>query len=305
MRVLVTGGTGFVGRRLVEALSARGDAVVALSRSVDSASAQALARLPGVQVRSWNGVDVESLLPLMDGVDGVVSLAGEPVIGRRWSDAQKARILDSRVRATRALAEAMRRSPRPPSVFVSASAIGFYGDRGDAEVDESTSAGSGFLADVCRQWEAAAGLAPPSVRTVMLRIGIVLGDAGGSLGKMALPFRLGLGGRLGSGRQWTSWIHLDDVVGLVLRALDDEQLRGPVNGTAPEPVTNAELTRVMGRVLHRPAVLPVPAAALRLMLGEAACVLLEGQRVVPRRALSAGYAFRFTSLEPALRAIFG
>jgi len=302
MMVVVAGATGFVGRKLVEALSKRGDAVVVLTRSPQGASARQLATLPGVRAVAWGSDPGGAWESMVEQADAVVNLAGEPVVGRRWSAGQKARIRDSRVQSTQALVQAMQAAARKPSVFVNASAIGWYGDRGDETLDESAPPGADFLAQVCIDWEAAAKKAPAAVRTVLLRIGIVLGEEGGSLAEMVRPFRLGVGGPLGTGRQWISWIHRDDLVSMLLFALDGT-IEGAVNGTAPRPVQQADLAKAIGRTLHRPSWLPVPHFALKLALGEVADMLMGGQRVLPKRAQEAGFVFRHVDLDAALRDI--
>ena len=289
MRVLVTGGTGFVGASLCRVLSGQGHTVTVVSRAPGG---------PDRPTISWD--DVGDALAT---TDAVVHLAGEPIAARRWTSAQKHRIAGSREGRTHALVEAMARAPRRPGVLVSASAIGFYGPRGDEPVDESTLAGRGFLAGVCQAWEHEAAHAETlGVRVVRLRLGIVLAPEGGALARMLPPFRFFLGGPLGAGRQWMSWIHRDDVIGLVVAALGDPAYRGAVNATAPHPVTNREFTRTLARVLMRPAWLRAPAFALRLALGEMATMLLTGQRVLPRVAERLGYAWRYPELESALRA---
>jgi len=303
--VAVTGATGLVGRRLVASLRRDGVPVRIVSRrerppGFDTAgTGRADAELETV---AWDGrhLSPESLR----GLRAVVHLAGEPVFGGIPTAARKHRIRASRVESTGSIVAALGAlsEAERPACFVCASAVGYYGDRGDAELDESAAPGEGFLADVCRDWEAAARRAEDvGIRTVSLRTGIVLSREGGALPQIALPFRFGLGGRLGDGSQWVPWIHLDDVVSLARAATDDPRLRGPLNVVAPAPVTNAELTRTLGRVLSRPTLLPVPAFALRLALGDMAGELLGSRRVVPRAALDAGFAFEHPSLEPALR----
>jgi hypothetical protein len=232
-----------------------------------------------------------------------VNLAGESIAGGRWTDERKAAIRASRVEGTHAIVDAIAAASSRPKVLVSASAVGWYGPRDDEELDETAPAGEGFLASVCRAWEAAAlGAAAHGVRTVALRIGVVLGPNGGALGRMLVPFRACLGGRLGSGRQWMSWVHRDDVVGLVLATLASDAYAGPVNATAPTPVRNRDFTAALARAVHRPALLPVPGVALRLALGEMADMLLTGQRVVPKVATGAGYEFRHPDLAVAIAA---
>lgn len=276
MRIAVTGAGGFIGGALVRCLSQEGHPAVVVPRGLPDPA-------------------------LLEGADAVVHLAGEPV-AQRWTPAAKQRIRASRAEGTLRLVETLASLARPPATLISASAIGFYGSRGDEVLTETSSPGSDFLASVCAEWESAAARAAGlGIRVVSLRTGMVLGPRGGALTKMLLPFRLGLGGRLGSGRQWMSWIHLDDLVALIRYALDERSLKGPVNATAPEPVTNTEFTRELGRALGRPAVLPVPALALRLLYGEMSEVLLSSQRVLPATAQAAGFAFRYPRLAPALR----
>jgi uncharacterized protein (TIGR01777 family) len=245
----------------------------------------------------------------LEGIDAVIHLAGEP-IGVRWTPARKRRIRDSRVLGTRLLAETLARLPRPPRVLVSASGIGIYGNRGDViltEASPSTDAPQDFLVEVAREWEAAADAATAAgIRVVATRFGMILSPAGGALQRMLTPFRLGVGGPLGSGRQWVSWAAIDDVVGAVHHALMTEGLAGPINVCTPEPVTSRVLAETLGRVLGRPAVLPAPAPALRLLFGEMAdTALLGSQRAVPTRLLESGYRFRYPMLEPALRFLLG
>jgi uncharacterized protein (TIGR01777 family) len=296
--VLVSGATGLVGGRLTDALLHRGDAVRALTR--DPA---APARRFGTQVTpvAWDGVSPcgEALANSA----AVVHLAGEPIFAGRLTRERRRRIRSSRIDSTHSIARAIGALPsaQRPQSLVCASAVGYYGDRGDERLDEAAAPGRGFLADVCRDWEAAAARAEDhGVRVVPLRIGIVLAREGGALPRMARPFRLGAGGRLGDGRQWFPWIHIDDLVALIATIIDAEDIRGPVNASAPEPVRNAELTRTLGRVLRRPTPLPVPAFALRLALGELADELLGSRRVTPARALENGFAFAHADLEDAL-----
>ncbi len=243
---------------------------------------------------------------LVSGLDAVLHFAGENIVGR-WTKTKKDRIRNSRVLGTRVLADALARTSAQPRVFVAASAIGYYGNRGDEMLTEESAPGSGFLAETCHQWEAATEAASRAgIRVVSIRMGVVLSRTGGALDKMLLPFKLGLGGRVGSGRQWWSWIHIADIVGAVEHVLRNESLRGPVNLVAPHPVTNAEFTSTLGRMLHRPTIFPVPAFALRLALGEMADqALLASQRVGPTRLAATGYAFRFPRLDGALRDLLG
>jgi uncharacterized protein (TIGR01777 family) len=286
MQVLVSGSTGLVGSALVVALEGAGHSVIRLVRRTPAA----------------HEIRLDSGLPA--GFDAVVHLAGESIAGR-WTAAKKVAIRDSRVPGTSMLATALARTGRPPKVMVCASAIGIYGDRGDEVLREESAHRSDFLAQVAQQWEAATEpAARAGIRVVSLRIGVVLSPRGGALGRMLLPFRMGAGGRIGSGRQWMSWITLDDVVGVIQHALATDSLRGPVNTVAPNPVTNAEFTRALGQMLHRPAIFPLPAFMVRLMFGEMGEALLLGsQRVDCGKLMASGFRFRHPELKPALEAI--
>ncbi len=291
MRVVVTGGTGFLGRALVAALAGRGDEAVVVTRDPSRAGLP-----PGARGTGWDG-----LATAVDGAVAVVNLAGE-TIAQRWTTAAKARIVGSRAQAAERVGAALRAAKGPPAVLVNASAVGYYGNRGDEELTEESLAGNGFLAETTLAWERAAREAvPDGVRLVLLRTGFVLGEEGGGLSKMLIPFRFGLGGPLGSGRQWVPWIHRDDLVALLLAALDDARFEGPVNATAPAPVPMKELAAALGRVLRRPAFAPAPAFAIRAAMGEMAALVLDGQRALPGKALALGFSFRFPDLEPALR----
>ncbi len=288
MQVLMSGATGLLGSAIGQALETEGAVITRLIRG-EAAGERQIPWQPG---RPLN-------LPMA--FDAVIHLAGESIVGR-WTPAKKARIRDSRVLGTQTLADAIARMADKPRVMVAASAIGFYGDRGDELVNEDSAPGTGFLAETCREWEAAsAPVERAGVRVAHIRTGVVLSQHGGALGQMLLPFRLGLGGRLGSGKQWMSWIHVDDIVGAVRHILANEAVQGPVNLTAPHPVTNAEFTKTLGKALTRPTIVPVPAFALRLALGEMANeALLASERVQPLRLLSSGYQFRFRELGTAL-----
>lgn len=290
MRILVSGATGTVGRALVPVLADRGHEVRRLLRG----GAQA----PDVR---WDPAAGRLDDGALDGCDAVVHLAGESIAEGRWTEAKKARIRDSRVGPTRLLAEAVARRRQPPAL-VSASAIGFYGDRGEEILTEDHGAGDGFLSDVCRDWEAATAAAREAgARVVRLRLGVVLAKEGGALPAMARPFRFGVGGRLGSGRQWFSWIALDDVVDVIVRAVERPDLEGAVNAVAPAPVRNQELTRVLGKVLGRPSFAALPAFAARLAIGEMAdALLLASTRVIPVRLAGVGHRLRFPEIEGAL-----
>jgi uncharacterized protein (TIGR01777 family) len=295
VQVFVTGATGLIGRAVCAALVARGDAVTALSRSRDAA-----ARLPaGVRALSGDPSAPGGWQDALAQADACVHLAGEPIAEGRWTAARKRRIRASRVDATRHVADVVRELG--PTVLVAGSAVGFYGSRGDEVLDEGSAAGEGFLAELCREWEAAARPAASRARVVALRTGIVLSAEGGALPKLVRPFRAFAGGPLGDGAFFQPWIHLADQIGLVLLALDDARASGPLNASAPEPVRNRDLARAIGKVLGRPSVMPAPAVAIRLALGEVAEAILASQRAVPRKALGLGYRFRFPELEPALR----
>jgi hypothetical protein len=288
MIIGITGGTGFVGHAVRRELEARGDTAVLFSR------------------REGPGHRPFSLTRPLDvsGCDGLVHLAGESILGL-WTREKRRRIMESRVEGTRRLVEGIAAAPVKPRVLVSASAIGFYGDTGDRIVDESSPAGTGFLAEVAQAWEAEAVKAEAmEVRVVQLRIGFVLGRDGGAMQLIKPAFRLGLGGRLGSGKQWMSCIEIADLATMVTTCLHDETLSGPVNAVMPEPVTNAEFTRIAGHSAHRPALFPAPAFALRLILGDLSHLLLDSQRIVPKKLLHLGFPYRFESVEASLGEIF-
>jgi uncharacterized protein (TIGR01777 family) len=299
MRAVITGATGFVGRRLVGLL----DRPRILTRSAAQAR-QALER-QSFEVQECDLGRAPPPLESLRGAEAVFHLAGESVASGRWTKDRKERIRDSRVHGTRNLVDAIAQLPASerPAVLVSASAVGYYGARGEETLTEDSPPGNDYLADVCAAWEREASRAEQfGVRAAMLRIGIVLGPHGGALQRMLLPFRMGLGGRLGSGRQWMPWIHVDDLAALFLHVAKMENIRGPVNAVAPQLVRNCEFTQTLAKVLHRPAVLPAPYFGLRLMLGEFAQVLFASQKVEPRRAIAAGFEYRYPQLEDALRA---
>jgi uncharacterized protein len=301
LRVAVTGATGVIGRRAIAALLERGDQAVALTRDAQRGR-EALGG--NVEVHAWADPKHAPVpAAALERAEAVLHLLGEP-IAQRWTAEAKREIRDSRVLCTRSLVAAIAALPedRRPRTLVSQSAVGYYGPRGAEPVDESSPAGDDFLAGVTAAWEREAGEAASSaVRVTTTRTGVVLSPTGGALEKMLPPFKLGVGGPVAGGKQYVPWIHLDDVVGAMLRCLDDEAATGPVNLTAPNPVTNGELSKTLGRVLHRPAVLPVPGFALRTMYGEMATIVLTGQRAVPARLGELGYRFRYPQLEPALR----
>jgi uncharacterized protein len=295
MRVTLTGATGLIGRKLVAALRARGDDVAVLSRSPERAE-----RSLGVGAFAWDPAAGAAPAEALGGRDAVVHLAGEPV-AQRWSAEVKQAIRDSRVTGTRNLVAGLRAADPRPGVLVSSSAVGVYGPRGDEVVVEGTPPGDDFLASVTVAWEREAEAAAAlGMRVVRIRTGVVLDQSGGALATMLPPFKLGLGGPVAGGGQYLPWIHVDDLVALYLRALDDVSWSGAYNGTAPEPVTNREFSKALGRALHRPAVAPVPALALRLRFGEMADIVIAGQRAVPERALAAGFEFRHADLDGAL-----
>ena len=283
MRLGITGATGFIGRHAARLAAARGWEVIPFSRQPRDERTRRF--VPG------EPADVE-------GLDAVLHLAGEPVVGR-WTSDKRRRIMDSRVLGTRSIVEGFARAAHPPRVLVSASGIGFYGDTGDREVDENSPAGSGFLAEVCRAWEAEA-MRVRAARVVLLRIGLVLGREGGTMKRLLPVFRAGLGGRLASGRQWMSCIHVDDIAGLALWAIETQALRGPLNGVMPHPVTNADFTRIVARAVHRPAFLPAPAFVLRAVLGDMSSLLLDSSRVRPAVAENLGYRYDFSDVAEAV-----
>ena len=303
MKIVIAGATGFLGRPLAGRLSADGHEVVILTRGESSPEANARSR----HVRWSPDGSAGSWAAEIDGAGAVVNLAGESIAGKRWSPAQKQRIHDSRVHATRSLAKAIARASVPPPVFVSGSAVGYYGPLGDEVATEETQPGTDFLARVCVRWEEEAGGASSSrTRVACIRTGLVLERDGGALPQMLLPFTFGAGGPVGSGRQYWPWIHRTDWIDLVLWTIRTTAVTGPLNATAPAPVTNADFAHALGRALHRPSFMPAPAFALRLMLGEMAdALLLSGQRAVPAKAERLGFSFHYTRIDDALAAIFG
>jgi uncharacterized protein (TIGR01777 family) len=299
MRVLITGATGTIGLALADALRARGDQVIALSRDPERGQ-RVLGE--GAEVHGWaDPVGEPPPAQALRGADGVVHLLGEP-IAQRWSDDAKQRIRDSRIKSTQQLVQGLADLPdgERPRVLVSQSAVGYYGARGDAPLDEQSPAGQDFLADIVVAWERAAAAAPAGMRVAYTRTGVVLSSSGGALAKMLPFFKLGVGGPVAGGKQYVPWIHLDDVVGGLVCCLDDDVVTGPINLTAPHPVTNAELSRALGHVLGRPAVLPVPGLAVKLLYGEMAQIVTGGQRALPARLNELGYGFRHTEIEAAL-----
>lgn len=293
MRMVITGGTGFIGEPLVRRLVARGHDVGVITRSP--------AKVRAGRPLSWQQVGEAA------SADAVINLAGENIGGGRWTEKRKRQIVASRVEATTALVEAMNSRPDPRRAFISASATGYYGLRGDEVLDETASSGGGFLAEVVRRWEELAHRAEGAARVVILRFGVVLGPDGGALAKMLLPFRLGAGGPMGSGRQWLPWVEREDLLRMVEWAIDNPAAQGVYNVTAPNPARNRDFARALGRALHRPAFIPTPAFALRLALGREMAdeILLGGQRVVPARATAEGFTFDFPQLDAALEHALG
>lgn len=307
MRVFVTGGTGLIGTRLVRQLLGRGDEVAVLTRR----PAEAATRFgPGCTVVEGDPMQVGGWMDSVGDCDAVINLAGENVFNRRWKEGFKKLLYDSRIDTTRhvveALLQARRRGSGRPRTLVNASAIGYYGPHGDEELTEDSPPGSDFLAHLCVEWEKAAGLVEgEGLRCALVRVGVVLDKEGGALAKLLTPFKLFVGGRAGSGRQWMSWIHHEDMVGLFLLALDNAAATGPLNGTAPNPVTNRDFSTALGHALHRPSFMPTPGLALRVLLGEVANVITAGQRVLPKKAMGLDYHFKYATVDTALRQLLG
>ncbi|HUW26689.1 MAG TPA: TIGR01777 family oxidoreductase [Gallionella sp.] len=298
MHILITGGTGLIGRHLCKTLLAKGHELTVFSRNSASVPVKC-----GPAVRALSSL--AEWLPALS-FDAVINLAGEPIIDKRWTAQRKRVLWDSRITLTGELVRRIAAAEHKPSVLLSGSAVGYYGDRGDLELDETAEAGEGFAADLCGAWEQAAlGAKKSGVRVCLLRTAPVLSNDGGLLGRMLPPFRLGLGARLGDGKQWMSWVHIDDYVVMVLRLLRDEQASGPYNMAAPNPVSNAEFTRMLAVALHRPAPFVVPSAVLKLGMGESASLLLGGQRALPKKLQDAHYAFQFGGLQGALKNLLG
>jgi uncharacterized protein (TIGR01777 family) len=297
VKIAIAGGSGFVGTPLVQRRIARGDEVFVLTRDAS--------RVETGTPLVWDGRTQGSWSAVVAAADAVINLAGENIGAGRWTRARKRSLVDSRVNATRALIDAMRSRSDRKRVFVSASAVGLYGLHGDEELDESSPRGRGFLADLAAQWEEEAHAAETIARLVVLRFGVILSANGGALAKMALPFRFGAGGRVGSGAQWMSWVALEDALRAIEWALDNDSVRGAFNVTSPQPVRNRELAKALGRAMRRPSIMPAPAFALRLLLGEMADeALLGGQRVMPRRTLSEGFRFQYPGIAETLATEF-
>lgn len=299
MQITITGGTGFIGSNLIDFLLAKKHQVRLIGRSARTGVTRE------AQFFLWNTLKGEIPKESLENADSVVHLAGESV-AQRWTSESRRKIRDSRVLGTRALVGALAGMERKPEVLVCASAIGIYGSRGDEVLNESANPSTGFLADVCKEWEAEADRASElGIRVVKLRTGVVLGVGGGALQQMLPPFRMFIGGKLGSGQQWMSWIHVDDMVGLICHALKNTGMKGVVNATSPNPVRNSQFTRVLARTIHRPAFFTVPEKALRLLFGDMAELLFSSQRVLPKAALDSGYKFQYPDLGPALKQLLG
>jgi uncharacterized protein (TIGR01777 family) len=301
MRVVITGGSGLIGSAVAREMGGAGHEIVILSR--DPSKVKGLP--PNTRAVQWDGKTGAGWSSLLDGDTAIVHLAGESIAAGRWTESRKRRIRDSRVESGRAVLAAIRQAREKPKALLQGSAVGFYGPCGDEVVTEGHAPGSDFLAGVCVDWEASTADAETlGVRRALLRTGIVLSGDGGALPKMSLPFRFGAGGPLGGGRQWVPWIHLADEAGAIRFLLEREDARGPFNLTAPRPLTNRDFSKVLGKALHRPSLAPAPGFALRLVLGEMADMVLQGQRAVPQRLLEMGYDFRFPEALQALRNLF-
>ncbi|AFY45630.1 TIGR01777 family oxidoreductase [Nostoc sp. PCC 7107] len=304
MKVAITGATGLVGSRLVERLQKEGHQVLVLTRNTNFAhKVFPPANFPNVEIVTYTPTTFGAWQDAIVGCEAVVNLAGEPIGEGRWTPERKQEILNSRQLGTQKIVEAITNANPKPQVLVNTSAIGYYGTSETATFDETSVSGNDFLAQVCQAWEAeATKVKDAGVRLVILRFGIVLGN-GGALAKMIPPFQLFAGGPIGSGRQWFSWIHLDDLVNLILQALNQSNMEGAYNATAPNPVRMNDLSQTLGEVLHRPSWLPVPAFAIEALLGDGAIVVLEGQQVLPKRTLESGFAYQYPNLQPALKQI--
>lgn len=302
MKVVVTGGTGFIGNFMVSALKKGGHDVTVLTRSPEKGS------IAGVKYEKWTSgmAEIESWKDHINGQDAVIHLAGEPISEGKWTPAKKEAIVQSRKESTAAVVKAIELSESKPKVLVSSSAVGYYGPRGDEDITEKDGPGKDFMSNVCVTWEEEAAKASElGVRVAILRTGIVLGKGGGALEKLVQPFKRGIGGKLGSGQQWMPWIHMDDLIGLIMFLIENNQANGPFNGTAPDPVRNEEFTQVLGKILGKKPRISIPAFAVRMTAGKelADLALLSGQRAIPEKALKLGYKFKYTSLEKALESI--
>lgn len=299
MNIVVAGGTGFIGSSVVRLLSLRGDDVVVLTRNPRKGTLT-----PGVQLVRWDGATQDEWAEQVRRADAVINLSGESIGAGRWTPARKDRLIGSRINATRALLEALRTGEKKPALFINSSAVGYYGSVESGEVTEDHPPGEGFLANLCVRWEQEAmAVGELGIRVVILRTGVVIGDRGGALDRMILPFRLFAGGTIGSGKQWFPWVHRDDVAGVIEFALGNVAVSGPLNLVAPEIVDMKSFCAALGGALSRPSWLPVPSIALRALLGEMSGMILTGQRAAPSRLLELGYTFRYPSLAPALASV--
>ena len=298
MKVVIAGGSGLIGRRVIDELLQTRHDVTVLSRSPEKVRKY----FPNVHGKFWDAKTSNILIDVLHGADAIINLSGESIASKRWTRIQKERILSSRIESTRAIVDAIKKTQHTPRVLLNASAVGYYGNVPEGEVDEASSRGTGFLADVCAQWEAEAlSVEELGIRVVLLRTGIVLDANGGVLQKFLPPFRFFIGGPLGSGRQWFPWIHLQDEVSAILFAMENERIAGPLNLAAPESVRMTEFCRMLGNILHRPSWLYIPACALKLALGEMAePLVLHGQKIIPKKLLETGFTFEFPKLEDAL-----
>lgn len=298
MKILITGATGLIGQRLTQALLNQSHHITALTRSPQRAT-----KILGPQVELLNSLDGLSSL---DGFEAVINLAGEPIADKRWTAAQKQKLCDSRWQLTAQIAELIKASAKPPTVMISGSAVGYYGDQGQALVTEERSPHQEFTWQLCSRWETLALKAQSAnTRVCLLRTGVVLSSEGGALAKMVLPFRMGVGGPFGNGQQYMPWIHIDDMLNATLFLLNQPALKGPFNMVAPTPVRNQQFSEQLAKVLHRPCFMRVPTVAVRCLMGESAVLVLGGQQAVPQRLIDAGYQFRYSTLQPALEKVIG
>ncbi len=305
MKVAIAGATGFVGSRLVERLHSQGHHILVLTRNLAAAQkAFPSSKFPNVEIATYTPTQSGTWQQAISGCNGVVNLAGEPIAEGRWTSERKQEILNSRQLSTQKIVEAISQASPKPQVLVNASAIGYYGTSETASFDETSAAGNDFLAGVCQAWEAEAQkVVDAGVRLVILRLGIVLGKGGGALGRMIAPFKVFAGGPIGTGKQWFSWIHRDDLVNLIIQALTRPDISGVLNATAPHPVRMTELSQTMGQVMNRPSWLPVPGVAIEALLGDGAIVVLEGQQVLPKRSLEYGFDYQYPTVKEALQDI--